>query len=546
MTQKRLFSGPPVASLDVLVEVYPAAVLVLYRVVSHLCPIMQQACSRQVYLSFIVMVAGLCVLSKKPTARAIATTLGVVSHDALTRLLTHACWNATLLIEALLTQAMVAATGTTLPSFLILDDVVIPKPFARWIAAAYWDWDHAAGRTVFCHRIVVVVWSNGVLVLPVAFALWHKQHSAYFLSSTATFTPQEYTTFLAQYPDVRPVLTPISAPKTDQVLLHLDRLAPWQRGLLGKNAWAALASHAPNHRRYRTKNEIARCLIWWVVRHGLRIEYITFDSWYASKENLNMLTRLGLVYYAAIPCSRTVDSAYRVSASSPVSRASQQVSALASSFSVREYTPYPQGGLRALRVFVNLSGLNHSAACVIIRRRDWLQFLKRSLPDDHPIQTRKSPDPNTYLLTNHVFSPTYQVILRYRSRWAIEVMFRDLKQHLGLSACQHRHLDAVRRHVALSLCAYTCLHLIRQEHDMSETPHQPSSLTLGEVKKLLQSQSLIRLPEMTRSGLIVGAQRPMPRELFLQLIETTIAPVIGFSGVVMVPSPVLKERDKNA
>lgn len=546
MAQTRLFSGPPVASLDVLVEVYPAAILVLYRVVSHLCPTIQQACSRQVYLAVVIMVAGLCVLSKKPTARSIAATLGVVSHDAVTRMLTHTCWNATLLMEALLNQAMVLTTGTMLPSCLILDDVVIPKPFARWIAAAYWDWDHAAGRKVFCHRIVVVVWTNGVLVIPVAFALWHKKHSAYFLSSTATFTPQEYTAFLTQCPDVCPVLAPVSVTEPDQVILHLDRLTTWQRGLIGRQAWAKLAPYAANHRRYRTKNEIARCLIFWVVRHGIQVEYITFDSWYASKENLNMLTRLGLVYYAAIPCSRTVSSAYRVSSSSPVSTSSQQVRALASSFATREYTPYPQGGLRALRVFVNLAGLNHGATCVIITRRDWLQFLKRSLPDDHPIQKKKSPDPNTYLLTNNVFSPTYQVILRYRSRWAIEVMFRDLKQHLGFSACQHRHLEAVRRHVALSMCAYVCLHLIRQERYDASMSCQSRALTIGEVKKHLQSQALMCLNDIPHPGVIRGIHRPMPLDIFTQLTDTATASVISHSGFLLVSSPDMKELDNTA
>jgi hypothetical protein len=546
MTQKRLFSGPPVASLDVFVEVYPAAIVVLYRMISHLCPTIQQACSRQVYLAFIIMVAGLCVLSKKPTARSIAATLGVVSHDALTRMLLHACWNTTLLMDALLTQAMVLTTGTTLPSFLILDDVVIPKPFARWIAAAYWDWDHAAGRKVFCHRIVVVVWTNGVLVIPIAFALWHKKHSAYFLSSTATFTPQEYTTFLTHCPEVRSILASVASIDEYQVSLHLDKLTTWQRGLIGKTAWAGLAMHAPNHRHYRTKNEIARCLIFWVVRHGLHVEYITFDSWYASKENVNMLTRLGLVYYAAIPCSRTVSSAYRVSSLSPVSTAPQQIRTLASSFATREYTPYPQGRLRALRVFVNLTGLNHGATCVIITRRDWLQFLKRSLPDDHPIQKKKSPDPNTYLLTNNVFTPTYQVILRYRSRWAIEVMFRDLKQHLGLSACQHRNLEAVRRHIALSLCAYVCLSLIRQNQYDSATSHQSSVLTIGEVKKHLQSQTLMCLNDITNPGMIRGTQRPMPLDIFRQLTHPATATVISSPGFLLMTSPDIKELDKNA
>ncbi len=74
-----------------------AASLVLFQVVAHAFPTLCTVFSRQVYRVLIVMIAGLCLLAKKPTARAIANVLGVVSHDALTRLLTHACWNASLL-----------------------------------------------------------------------------------------------------------------------------------------------------------------------------------------------------------------------------------------------------------------------------------------------------------------------------------------------------------------------------------------------------------------------------------------------------------------
>ncbi len=342
-SQHRLFSGPPVASCEMLIAVYPAAILTLYHVMTGTFPAVTHLFSRQVCCAFVIMVTGCCVLARKPTARAIADKLGVVSHDALTRCLTHVCWTASLLLDALLKLALMMTTGAVLPSYLILDDVLIPKPFARWMAGVYWDWNHTEQRSVFGHRLVVVIWTNGVLVIPVAFALWHKKHSAYFLTTHATFTQQDYTAFLTRFPTMRPLLAPLVTPQDETVTLELSRLAAWQKALIGKDAWMVIASHAANTHRYRTKNEIARCLLYRVVRKGLRGEYITFDSWYASKETLNFLTRLGLVYYTALPCSRTVNSAFRVSASSPVSGTSQSVSALAATYTTRDYPPYPQG-----------------------------------------------------------------------------------------------------------------------------------------------------------------------------------------------------------
>ena len=546
MAQKRLFTGPPVASIEMLIDVYPAAILVLYHVVTRSFPTLSSVFSRQVYRAFLVMVVGLCLLAKKPTARAISSALGVVSHDALTRLLTHTCWNASLLMGALLNQALLMTSGATLPSYLILDDVLIPKPFAAWIAAAYWDWDHVEQRKVFCHRLVVVVWTNGVFVIPVAFALWHKKHSAYFLNQTASFTHEEYTAFVEQFPHVRALLSPLVTFREDLVALAGGSLSGWQKQLIGKEAFAVIATHAANRHRYRTKNELARCLIYLVLRKGLRGEYITFDSWYASKENLNFLTRLGVVYYAAIPCSRKVTRAFRVTSATQVQSEPLSVSKLAATYTTRDYIPYPRGQLRALALFVNLPGLNHGAKLVIIKRRDWHHFLKQSLPSHHPLHKQKDKDPNTYLLTNHIFCPTYEVINRYRRRWTIELMFRDLKQHLGLAACQHRSLTAVRRHIALAMFAYACLQLVRQEHLPSVTIHQHDHLTIGDVKKHLQSQVLGQLADTVSPGIITMVQRPMPVKVFEQITDSTTSTVISDYGFLTILSPDFKELDNNA
>ncbi len=542
MAQKRLFSGPPVASIEMFTEVYPAAILLLFNVIARSFPTLTTFFSRQVYLAFIVMVSGLCVLAKKPTSTAIARVLGVVSHDALTRLLRHSCWNASLLMNALLNQALLLTTGSTLPSYFILDDVMIPKPFAKWIAGAYWDWDHVEQRNCFCHRVVVVVWTNGVLVIPVAFALWHKRHSAYFLNDTAVFSTSEYTEFAAQFPHVTPLLSSLANIHKNTVTLNLTALKDWHKELLGKEAFASIARHAANHHRYRTKNELARMLMYLLVRKGIDCQYITFDSWYASKENLNFLTRLGLVYYAAIPCSRKLTSAYRVSASTEVMSDAMQVKALASTYTTRHYTPYPRGHLRAMGLLVNLPGLNHGAKLVIIKHRDWLSFLKRCLPANHPIHKQKNKEPNTYLLTNNIFCSTYDIIVHYRSRWTIEVMFRDLKQHLGLTNCQHRSISAVERHIALVMFAYVCLQLVRQDTCIfSADHHQSAQLTIGDVKKHLQSQVVVQLGSTVSSGMVAAIQRPMPKEVFEHMTEVTTSPVISNSGFLTMTMPHFKE-----
>jgi hypothetical protein len=64
-----------------------------------------------------------------------------------------------------------------------LDDVIIPKPFAHWMSAAYVDYDYTQKRRIVCQRIVqrivqhivIVIWTNGLIYIPLAFAFWHQK-----------------------------------------------------------------------------------------------------------------------------------------------------------------------------------------------------------------------------------------------------------------------------------------------------------------------------------------------------------------------------------
>ena len=138
----------------------------------------------------------------------------------------------------LLQQALQLMTAVPYSqTMLILDDVLIPKPYAKCIQGAYWDHDHALDIPCFGIRVIVLVWSNGILNIPVAFLTWHKNQNP-------------------------------------------------------------MPSFAP--RRYRSKNDIARILVYWVYRKGLRFSVLTFDAWYSKEENLLLFNRLGIVWVTAL------------------------------------------------------------------------------------------------------------------------------------------------------------------------------------------------------------------------------------------------------
>ena len=62
-----------------------------------------------------------------------------------------------------------------------------------------------------------------------------------------------------------------------------------------------------------------------------------------------------------------------------------------------------------------------------------------------------------YLVSTNIHLPAMDIVKYYAKRWKIEQMIKDLKQRLGFGDYQVRNLQAIRRHVALSLLSYFVL-----------------------------------------------------------------------------------------
>jgi SRSO17 transposase len=81
-----------------------------------------------------------------------------------------------------------------------------------------------------------------------------------------------------------------------------------------------------------------------------------------------------------------------------------------------------------------------------------------------------------YLVSNDLRADLTTLVVRKRSRWAVETVFRDSKQLAGLEACQCWVDQAMVRHVALVLLTFTVLQILRAH---------PTE-TLGQVKERWQ------------------------------------------------------------
>lgn len=414
--------------------IYSLSLLIIFKLVGALFPLIPQMLNDRIYQSFIVLLTGLCLRDRNQSANGIAEYFGLKSHDALIKMLSHKSWSAGLIMLQLLNEAIRLCLCSPPQCWLILDDVILPKRRSEKTDGVYWDWDYVNRKNILCIRLIVLVWTNGFIRIPVAFACYYKKNSDYL--------------------------------KTHQ-------------------------------KKFRTKNQIARCLVYQVTRKGLHIDYLLFDSWYASEDNFIFFSKLKIHFVAGLKSNRNIYLPYFPLDNRPKRRsenlrwnkltctqwASQKPY-------VRDYRYYKSVDSRARQTLACLKGAGTLMKLVCIKNYATNKAFKKLLtPSD-----KKAKDPNKYIITNDLNLTIPQLITWYRRRWTIEVIFRDCKQHLALGKCQaHKSLEPHLRHTAMVFLAYTLLELTNPQK--SEKKEISYHKTIGELKRSLQSQQIIYVKE---------------------------------------------------
>jgi hypothetical protein len=102
------------------------------------------------------------------TCVAFAEALQTVSHDRLTRML-QSDWSGHTRLEVVCRTLFTWDRG-----FLIIDDTGLPKPFATAIESLAWVYSSQERKPIYGLSLVLLVWTNGVLRIPLGIRLWHK------------------------------------------------------------------------------------------------------------------------------------------------------------------------------------------------------------------------------------------------------------------------------------------------------------------------------------------------------------------------------------
>jgi hypothetical protein len=111
---------------------------------------------------------ALLYFTKVTTCSTIAEAFDNASHDRLTRML-NSPWSGHTLLHLALRMLFTVAGG-----YLIVDDTVVAKPYARLLGEAAWVWSSKDSKVVFGVSVVLLVWTDGQVRMPLTYRVWQK------------------------------------------------------------------------------------------------------------------------------------------------------------------------------------------------------------------------------------------------------------------------------------------------------------------------------------------------------------------------------------
>src|SRR5262245_19029430 len=111
---------------------------------------------------------ALLYLTQMTTCATLADAFDSVSHDRLPRML-QGTWSGPIRLDLAWRLLFTVAGG-----YLLVDDTVVAQPYARRLGEAAWVWSNKDRKGLFGVSVVLLVWTDGQVRIPLAFRVWHK------------------------------------------------------------------------------------------------------------------------------------------------------------------------------------------------------------------------------------------------------------------------------------------------------------------------------------------------------------------------------------
>jgi len=327
----------------------------------------------------IIYIVGLITVIH-PTANMVADSILGVSHDTITRAICTLNDNFQSIVFFILSTMQ---AQTPIRGWLIIDDVLLHKENSKHTAFVFKVKDHTTGKYSYGIQVVVLLWSNGIIRIPLGFKV------------------------------------------------YLDK----------KTAKA-----------FKTKLQLAQQLLESPIISAVPFDFITFDTWYSSKDLLNYLQRRGMNYVTMVRCNRLFKVADK--------RFVYGAQDICNSFGITQFRYNQKLGFYLRGLEAVLKGVG-SVKLVIVKNG-----------------YRASIKEIRFIVTNMAYLSTPMIVTLYLKRWDIEVFFRNAKQLLSFEKFIFQKAESVLGHIISVFLAYFFLEYLRVH--MNEK-------TIGRIKVLLFS-----------------------------------------------------------
>lgn len=268
---------------------------------------------------------------------------------------------------------------------MIIDDVLLRKENSKHTAFVFKVKDHTTGKYSYGIQVVVLLWSNGIIRIPLGFKVYVDK-------------------------------------KTAKV----------------------------HNKPFKTKLQLAQQLLESPIISAIPFDFITFDTWYSSKDLLNYLQKRGMNYVTMVRCNRLFKVADK--------RLLKGAQDICNSFAVTQFRYNRKLGfyLRGLKAVVKGVG----PVKLVIAKNGYRASMTR------------------FIVTNMAYLSTPMIVTLYLKRWDIEIFFRNAKQLLSFEKFIYQKAESILGHIKSVFLAYFFLEYLRVH--MNER-------TIGRIKVLLFS-----------------------------------------------------------
>ena len=170
-----------------------------------------------------------------------------------------------------------------------------------------------------------------------------------------------------------------------------------------------------------TKNDHFKSMLYEANKRGMQPEYVLFDSWYASLDNLKFIRGLGWIWITRLQGNRTVN---------------------------------PDG---SGQIALSETEIDQDGSIVYLKGYGLVKIFRI---------VAKDGDVEYWASSDHELTDLQRVKLADQA-WSIENYHRDLKQNTGVERCQLRSVVGQKNHIGLSIRAFFRMEIYRVNKGIS-------------------------------------------------------------------------------